>query len=291
MTETSGGAAAAATEPGERARSEVRYSRPALAAYTLVHVVCFGAIWTGIDRTALVVFAVCYAVRLIGLTVAYHRYFAHRAFKTSRAGQLVLAVLGALTLQGGVIWWAETHRRHHRTADTPHDLHSPSYDGFWYAHFGWFLNEEHRPTRYEAAPDLTRYPELVWLDRWHFVPFVVLAGGLYAALGAGAMIWGAFIPTVILWEYTHWVQSVSHIWGGYRRWDSPDRSRNHWLLGLIAFGEYHNNHHRFPSSAKQSCAWWEIDVGYWTLCALARLGLVWGVRVPHVGVEPEGDDA
>jgi stearoyl-CoA desaturase (delta-9 desaturase) len=268
---------------------KVELSWSAVAAYVTVHLVCLGAIWTGIDRTSAIVFAVCYAVRLLGLTVAYHRYFSHRAFKTSRPMQLVLGVLGALTLQGGVIWWAETHRRHHRSADTPDDLHSPHYLGFLYAHFGWFLDKKHRATRLEAVPDLARFPELVWLDRWHFVPFAILAVGLYAAFGAGAMIWGAFIPTVILWEYTHWVQSMSHMLGGYRRWDSADRSRNHWLLGVLAFGEFHNNHHRFPSSAKQSCAWWEPDVGYWFLRALAALGLVWNVRVPHLNEDRDRD--
>jgi len=268
---------------------------PALAAYGMVHVACLGLLWTGVDRTALAVFAACYVVRLFGLTVCYHRYFAHRAFKTSRAMQLVLAVVGSLTMQGGVIWWAETHRRHHRNADTPDDLHSPQYQGFWYSHFGWFLNKEHRATRLAAIPDLARYPELVWLDRWHVVPFLVLATGLGMVFGARAVLCGAFVPTVILWEYTHWVQSFSHCWGGYRRWESADRSRNHWLLGVITFGEFHNNHHRFPSSAKQGCVWWELDLGYWSLRALAALGLVWDVRVPAVAAAeipgPEGGRA
>jgi stearoyl-CoA desaturase (delta-9 desaturase) len=270
------------------ARPRVELSWSALVAYALVHVACLGVFWTGIDHTSLVAFGVCYCVRLVGLTVSYHRYFAHRAFKTSRAVQLVLAVLGSLTMQGGVIWWAETHRRHHRNADTPNDLHSPHYQGFWYSHFGWFLDKRHRRTRLEGAADLARYPELVWLDRWHMLPFALLAGGLYYTLGAGAMLWGAFIPTVILWEYTHWVQSFSHFFGGYRRWDSPDRSRNHWLLAVIAFGEFHNNHHRFPSSAKQGCVWWELDVGYALLRVLQALGLVWDVRVPHLELEKEG---
>jgi len=196
--------------------------------------------------------------------------------------QLGLAVVGSLTMQGGVIWWAETHRRHHRNADTPNDLHSPHYQGFWYSHFGWFLDERHRATRLDAIGDLARYPELVWLDRWFMLPFVALCAGLFLASGARGLVWGGLIPTVILWEYTHWVQSFSHSWGGYRRWECRDQSRNHWLLGVITFGEFHNNHYRFPLSAKQGYVWWEVDVGYWLLRGLAAVGLIWDLRLPHL---------
>jgi stearoyl-CoA desaturase (delta-9 desaturase) len=101
-----------------------------------------------------------------------------------------------------------------------------------------------------------------------------------AAFGVGGLLWGVFIPTVIIWEITHWVQSFSHCWGGYRRWDSKDQSRNHWLLGVLSLGEYHNNHHMYPSSAKQGHVWWEVDVGYWSLRLLSAVGLIWDLKLP-----------
>lgn len=259
----------------------------ALVPYALVHVACLGAFWTGITWTTFWVFGASFLVRMFGLTAGYHRYFSHRAYKTSRPVQFVLALLGTLALQGGVLWWAETHRRHHRHADTPEDLHSPHFQGFLYSHFGWFLDRRYRGTRLDKIADLARFPEIVWLDRYHVVPFLLFAGGVTTAFGAGGLIWGIFIPTVIMWEITHWVQSFSHTWRGYRRWDSPDQSRNHWLLGVIALGEFHNNHHQFPFSARQGHAWWEIDVAYYILKAASALGLVWELKAPRQAIEKE----
>lgn len=252
----------------------------ALIPYVLVHLVCFGVLWTGMSRTGFFVFLSCFGIRMFALSVGYHRYFAHRAFKTSRPVQLVLALLGTICLQGGVLWWAETHRRHHRNADTPDDLHSPHYQGFFYSHFGWFIDKRNRGTKHDRIRDLARFPELVWLDRYHILPFVLFAVAIFLGFGAEGLLWGVFIPTVMMWEITHWVQSFSHAWGGYRRWDSPDQSRNHWLLGVLALGEYHNNHHRFPSSPRQGHVWWEIDLGYYVLSGLSALGIVWDLKIP-----------
>lgn len=265
----------------EAVSPKVQISWSALVPYLVVRIACVGVFWTGITRTTFAVLVACFVVRMFFLTVGYHRYFAHRAFKTSRGFQFFLALMGSTCLQGGVLWWAETHRRHHRLADTPDDLHSPTFKGFLYSHYGWFLDVRHRKTLYERIPDLARYPELVWLDKYHFAPFALFAAVIWLAFGTGGFLWGALVPTVIMWEITHWVQSMSHYWGGYRRWSSDDKSRNHWLLGLVALGEYHNNHHKFPSSPRQGHVWWEIDVGYAVLAGLSRLGLVWDLKVPR----------
>ena len=257
-----------------------RWSFSTLVPYTLIHLACLAAFFLPFDRRTLFVFLGCLSVRTVGLTLCLHRYFAHRSFKTSRATQLALGILGALTLQGGVLWWAETHRRHHRNADTPDDLHSPHYQGFFYSHFGWFADKRNIETHHDKVADLARFPELVWLDNHPALPFVVFAVAIWALFGVGGFVWGACIPTVILWQITHWVQSFSHSWGGYRRWDSPDHSRNHWLLGLVAFGEFHNNHHQFPSSARQGHVWWEVDVGYALLKLMKSVGLVWDLKIP-----------
>jgi stearoyl-CoA desaturase (delta-9 desaturase) len=269
-------------EPDEvRARPRASdISLAALLPYVFVRVACIGVFWVDGGVRAAAIFAGCFGVRMFALTVGYHRYFAHRAFRTSRPVQFILALLGSTCLQGGILWWAETHRRHHRHADTPHDLHSPAWQGFLYSHYGWFLDKGNRVPALDRIRDLARYPELVWLNRWHVVPAVLFMAGVTAAWGMTGLLWGALVPTVVMWEITHWVQSFSHAWGGYRRWPCADRSRNHWLLGVIALGEYHNNHHRFPSSPRQGCAWWEIDVGYYFIRLFGALGLVWDARVP-----------
>jgi len=256
---------------------------PTLVVYATIHLACLAAFYLPFNRQILSLFVACYLVRAFGLTVAYHRYFAHRAFKTSRAFQLVLAVIGSLNMQGGLIWWAETHRYHHGNADSPSDLHSPTYHGLLYSHFGWFLNKDNARNRLERIRDLSRFPELVWLNRYHFLPAAVFAAGAAWFFGAAGLVWGVCIPIVLLWQMTHWVQSLSHAWGGYRRWPlTPDFSRNHWLLGVVTLGEFHNNHHAFAASSKQGHAWWELDLGYLTLKLLAAMKLVSELRLPHV---------
>ena len=134
-----------------------------------------------------------YVVRMWAVTAGYHRYFAHRSYKTSRAFQLVLAVLGCTTMQNGPIWWASVHRRHHKHSDGTGDPHSPVKHGFWYAHVGWVFDLSKPAPRDESAvPDLMRFPELRWLDRHDWVPLVTYAvacaliGGLPGSSGASS---------------------------------------------------------------------------------------------------------
>jgi stearoyl-CoA desaturase (delta-9 desaturase) len=239
-----------------------------------------GIVYTGIDGEWLLLFASAFAARMLLTSIGYHRYFAHKAYRTSRAFQFVLAFLCSLLLQGGVLWWAETHRRHHRYADKPEDLHSPRHRGVLYSHYGWFLDRRHRGTRREGITDLVRFPELVWLDRYHPLLFAMHAALLVWIFGFGALVWAVLLPTIGVWEVTHWVQSFSHCWRGYRRWETNDLSRNHWLLAVIAMGEFHNNHHHQARSARQGHVWWELDAGYAALRALAGMGLIWDLKVP-----------
>lgn len=253
-----------------------------LIPYALLHVACLSVFFTQSTWRGVAAGLASFFLRAFGLGVGYHRYFAHRAFKTSRAFQFVLAVLGSLAIQRGVLWWAETHRDHHRNADTDSDIHSPSHKGFIYAHSGWFLDEKNRQTNVSSVMDLARYPELVWLNdwRWYFLPILTYSSLLYIFFGGEGLLWGIAISTVVLWHATHWIQSMSHSYGGYRRCPSSDNSRNHWLLGVLTLGEFHNNHHYSPSSCRQGFVWWEIDVGYYVLRVLKSLGVVWDLRVP-----------
>jgi len=253
-----------------------------LIPYLSLHLACFALLLIGITWRGVAIFLGTYFVRAFGLGVGYHRYFAHRSFKTSRAFQFLLAVLGSLAIQRGVLWWAETHRYHHRHADTPEDLHSPRYQGFLYAHSGWFVDQKNRETNFSHVADLAKFPELVWLNdwKWYFVPVGIYTLLLFLFFGGEGLVWGLAISTVILWHTTHWIQSLSHSYGGYRRCPTSDNSRNHWLLGLLSLGEFHNNHHYAPSSSRQGFVWWEIDFGYYILKVLSWFRIVWDLKVP-----------
>jgi stearoyl-CoA desaturase (Delta-9 desaturase) len=214
-----------------------------------------------------------YAIRMWAVTAGYHRYFAHRSYKTSRAFQLVLAVLGATAMQNGPLWWASVHRRHHKHSDGPGDPHSPVLRGFWYAHLGWNFDLE-RPPQDERSnvTDLARYPELGFVDRhdWFFV--LAYAFGCLAIGGLPGVVWGFVVSTVAVFHAT-------------LRYATDDQSRNNVLVALITFGEgWHNNHHHAMSSARQGFFWWEVDFSYYVLRALAVLGIVWDLREPPAAV-------
>ena len=251
------------------------------AGYIAFHLACLAAFWTGVTWTDLALCLVCYVARMFGLMAGYHRYFAHRAFRTSRPVQFLLALLGTIGVQKGVLWWASTHRHHHRYSDTEFDLHSPLHRGFLYSHSGWFLDKKNRATDISRVPDLARYPELVWLDRWDLVPITLFALLIWLGFGWRGLVWGFFISTVLLWHAIHAIGSFGHRFGGYRRFATTDNSRNKWFLAIVLLGEgWHNNHHFYPGSARHGFVWWEYDVAYWGVRLLERLGLVWDVRVP-----------
>jgi stearoyl-CoA desaturase (delta-9 desaturase) len=222
-----------------------------------------------------------YALRMWAVTAGYHRYFAHRSYKTSRAFQLVLAVLGATSMQNGPIWWASVHRRHHKSSDGPGDPHSPVERGFWYAHIGWVFDRSlPRPRDDSNVSDLTRYPELRWIDRHDWLPLTAYAAACFALGGASGLVWGFVVSTLAIFHATMLINSLAHTWGS-QRYATGDHSRNSALLALLTFGEgWHNNHHHYMSSARQGFFWWEIDVTYYVLRALGWLGVVHGIREP-----------
>lgn len=235
----------------------------------------FGWSWSGFALAAGL-----YGIRMFLVTGVYHRYFSHRTYKTSRWFQFVLALVSETTLQKGVLWWAAHHRRHHKYSDLEGDVHSPVLDGFMWSHVGWILAKDTEQTDYDAIKDFARYPELRWLNEWHWVPGIALAVALFLAGGAHALVWGFFVSTVALWHGTFTINSLSHVFGR-RRYATTDDSRNNFVLALITLGEgWHNNHHYYQSSTRQGFKWWEIDITYYTLRALAAVGLVWDLREP-----------
>jgi stearoyl-CoA desaturase (delta-9 desaturase) len=257
---------------------------PATIPFVLVHLACLGAFFSGVSTAALVLCAALYVVRMFGVTAGYHRYFSHRSYRTSRAGQLVLALLCQSSAQRGALWWAAKHRHHHRHSDTPEDVHSPRQGGFWRAHVGWIFTPRHDETDLDAVPDLTKFPELVWLERYPNVPAIVLAVACYALGGWPGLVVGFFWSTVLLYHGTFFINSLAHVVGS-RRYPTGDDSRNNWWLALITLGEgWHNNHHHYMSSTRQGFRWWEVDPTYYALKAMSWVGLVWDLREPPAAV-------
>jgi stearoyl-CoA desaturase (Delta-9 desaturase) len=269
--------------------------------FLAIHAGCLAVLWVGTSPFAVGLAVALYAVRMFAITAFYHRYFSHRAFRTSRAFQLLGAVLGASAVQRGPLWWASHHRLHHRRSDQPTDTHSPVQHGFLWSHIGWFLAREHFRPRLEAIGDFTRYPELRFLDRFDFVVPLCLGFSLFglgallerAAPGLGTsgpqlFVWGFCVSTVAVYHVTFSINSLAHRFGA-RPFATSDESRNHWLLALLTFGEgWHNNHHRYPPAARQGFYPGELDVSYLVLRLLARLGIVWDLKPVPERVLAEG---
>jgi stearoyl-CoA desaturase (delta-9 desaturase) len=218
---------------------------PRVLPFLLVHAGCLGVLWTGASAVAVATAIGLFWLRMFAITAFYHRYFSHRAFRTSRTAQFLFAVLGATAVQRGPLWWAAHHRQHHAQADGEGDAHSPKVHGFLWSHVGWFLARENFATR--QGP-------------WQM------------------LVWGFCISTVALCHGTFTNNSLAHRFGS-RRYATRDDSRNNPWLALLTLGEgWHNNHHRYPAAARQGFYWWEIDLSYFALRLLQALGIVWDLR-------------
>lgn len=278
-----------AMDVDERRENRIDWVRA--APFVAMHLACLGVIWVGVSPIALIVAASLYAVRMFALTAFYHRYFSHRTFQTSRVVQFAFALIGASCVQRGPLWWAAHHRNHHRHADTERDPHSPGVYGFLWSHVGWFLTPRNFRTDLSRVPDLAKYPELRWLDRYDIAIPVVLAVCMYAlgallhhvapqlgTSGGQMLIWGFFVSTIVLFHATVTINSLAHRFGR-RRFDTRDDSRNNVWLALLTFGEgWHNNHHFFPGSSRQGFRWWEVDLTWYGLRLMSALGLVHGLK-------------
>ncbi len=253
---------------------------PDALPFAAVHVACIAVLWTGFTWTDWIVCFALYVLRMWGITAGYHRYFSHRSFKTSRVFQFLLAFLAQSSAQQGVLWWSAIHRHHHRHSDTPEDVHSPRHHGFLFSHFGWIFSKSRGVADYAMVKDLSRYPELVWLDRWKYFPPFVLALTVLLLFGWSGLIVGFFISTVILFHGTFSINSLAHT-SGSQRYITGDDSRNNFWLALITLGEgWHNNHHYYQSSTRQGFRWWEIDVTFYVLKCLSWVRIVRDLRSP-----------
>ena len=260
--------------------------------FLFLHISCFGVVWVGWSWTAVWFAVILYLVRMFAITGFYHRYFSHRSFKTSRKIQFLFAVLGNMAAQRGPLWWAAHHRHHHKNSDKEGDVHSPQQDGFWWAHMFWFTNENNFHLRSKLIPDLMRYPELRFIDRFDILIPILLALSLFAlgsilesispefgTNGPQMLIWGFFISTVILFHSTCSTNSLAHIFG-YRSYPTHDNSKNNLLVSILTLGEgWHNNHHYFPNAVRQGVNWWEFDVTYLLLLIMFKLGMIWDLRI------------
>lgn len=254
------------------------------------HVAAIPAIFTFSWQNLAATF-VCWIVAASwGVGIGYHRLLTHRGFTTSKLMLRFMATCGTLGLQSGPITWVTTHRLHHAFTETEKDPHSPRNGTYW-SHIGWIFRgtaqNQSEATRQRYSPDLLKDPYLVLLDKYYYVPTLVLAAGLVALGGWTMVIWAIVARIAVSWHFTWMVNSVTHIWG-CRRFETRDDSRNNGLVALVTFGEgWHNNHHAYPRSAKHGLTWKEFDLNWIQLYLLEKLGLIQNVYAFDLTTESE----
>ena len=256
--------------------------------FILIHFGALAAFWTHFEWYLVWVALFLFVIRMFAITGFYHRYFAHKTFKTSRLMQFIFAFIGSTAAQRGPIWWASHHRRHHLNSDRHNDHHSPHTHHFLWSHMGWFLAKKNFLTDRKVVRDLIKFKELVLIDRFDWLPPVLLLLSLfvigdYLSLTSGIsglnmVIWGFCVSTILVYHCTFAVNSIAHLWGT-QRYNTKEESKNNFFVALLTFGEgWHNNHHHYPGSIRQGFYWWEVDLTYYALRFLSFFGIVYNLR-------------
>ncbi|QDT94945.1 acyl-CoA desaturase [Gimesia aquarii] len=224
----------------------------------------------------------------IGICMGYHRLLTHGSFQTYPTLFRLIGLIGLLAGQGPPIQWVANHRKHHLHSDQPEDPHSPR-EGRWWSHILWLVPhhsaEEVTATHERFAPDLLKDPFMRFLQKtflfWH-IGFGALLYGIGYAVGGSEtaismVVYGMFVRLFYVLHATWFVNSATHIWG-YRNYETTDDSRNLWWVALLTYGEgWHNNHHKYQRMAKNGHQWWELDMTYYAILTLEKLGLAWKV--------------
>ena len=240
--------------------------------------------WSGLA----ICLALCWITGGLGICLGYHRLLTHGSFTTWPVVRFFCAFLGGISGEGSAIVWVANHRKHHAFSDHDGDPHTPRDGGLW-SHILWLFParsaEEIAAHVKRWAPDLDRDPGMQFLHKtfllWHFIIGATLLGAGWALYGRDTgiswLVWGLAVRMLYVFHVTWFVNSATHMWG-YRNYETDDDSRNLWWVGLLAFGEgWHNNHHAFQRMAKHGHRWWEVDVTYWAILAMEKLGLAWNV--------------
>lgn len=220
----------------------------------------------------------------VGICLGYHRLLTHRSLRVPKGLEYFFTVCGCLAIEGGPIFWVAGHRQHH--IDTEHPDKDPysANRGFLWSHFQWLLYRRPEFFEYERyakfAPDLAKDPVHRWLNQYFILLQLPVALLLYAIGGWDFVIYGVCLRLVLLWHSTWLINSACHLWGN-RTYDCDDNARNLWWAAILAYGEgWHNNHHAHPNVAPAGRKWWQLDMTWWVILLLQRLGLATRVILP-----------
>ncbi|MEZ6046942.1 MAG: fatty acid desaturase [Planctomycetaceae bacterium] len=238
-----------------------------------------------------------------GICIGFHRYLSHRSFQLNSVGEFFVMTCAVFAGQGSPLTWAATHRLHHQRSDKEGDPHSPK-DGKWWSHLNWLFVKQ-PPEAIDRLykkyiPDLLNKPMMQFYEKYYGLvlfmsaPALFALGYLYGGMpqGIAFMLWGLCFRIVVSYHSTWCVNSATHLWG-YISYKTTDTSKNNWWVALLTYGEgWHNNHHAHPRLARAGHRWWEVDVSFWVIRLMQKLGMATKVvdKIPERGaISTEND--
>ncbi len=223
-------------------------------------------------------------ITVISITLYLHRASAHRALELHPIASHFFRFWLWLTTAAITKEWVAVHRKHHSTADTKDDPHSPQIYGL-----KTVLTQGYELYKKEAMnrDTVERYGQGTpddWVERHVYTPRS--NWGIAILFVVDVVLFG--IPGVVIWAVqmmcmpvlaAGMINGVGHYFG-YRNFETPDASTNVMPWGIIAGGEeLHNNHHAFGASAKLSLHRFEFDIGWMYIRVLQFLKLAKPKRV------------
>ncbi len=276
---------------------QLKFNPIATSVLALVHGMAlfaffpFAFSWSGVA----VMLFLYWVTASLGICMGYHRYLTHRGFTVPKWVANIIVLCGTLACQNGPIKWVGQHRMHHAGSDTPEDPHSAK-KGFWWAHLNWMFfthsKFDDEKILHDYTKDFSDDKFYKFLDKYFILIQVALGLILLAIGGFSWVVWGIFVRLVVTYHSTWFVNSAAHCFGYVTFPLKNDLSTNCWWVGLIAWGEgWHNNHHAFPKSARHGLRPWEIDMTWWAICVLEKLGLAKNIKVAQLTPNPDSQQS
>lgn len=218
----------------------------------------------------------------LSITAGYHRYYAHRSYRTGSVVEAILLFFGSMATQGSALRWSFDHRIHHAHVDTDEDPYSIK-KGFWYAHFLWLV-EKPREIEAKTVSDLLKNKLVMFQHNYYKTTMiasnamvVVFFGWLFQDyLGAIMLVLG--LRMFLLHHFTWFINSLAHTWG-----DKPFclelSAVDNYFLSMLTFGEgYHNYHHTYANDYRNGIRWYHFDPTKWLIWTLSKFGLAHGLK-------------
>ena len=211
----------------------------------------------------------------MGITMGYHRLFAHKSYKSNIILEWILMIFGSIALENTILKWSSDHRKHHSLSDTEDDPYTIK-KGFWHAHIGWILiKTDPSMNQIVGVKDLEKKSAIQFQNKYYY--HIAIIGGVFIPLligiiykrPIGAILWGTMLRITLVHHATFFINSLCH-YVGKRTYDYNSTSRDSWIVSLFTFGEgYHNYHHKFPSDFRNGIRWYAFDPSKWLISLLS----------------------